>query len=73
MHTLAQLNSGKYANTTHLTLSENLTEFPQEILSLANTLEVLDLSNNQLSNLPAEFAVLKKLKRQKETPVNRLM
>ena len=63
MQTLAQLNSGKYANTTHLTLSENLTEFPQEILSLANTLEVLDLSNNQLSDLPAEFSVLKKLKR----------
>ncbi len=63
MQTLAQLNSGKYANITHLTLSENLTEFPQEILSLANTLEVLDLSNNQLSDLPAEFSVLKKLKR----------
>ncbi len=63
MHSLAQLNSGKYADTTHLTLSENLTVFPQEILSLANTLEVLDLSNNQLSDLPAEFAVLKKLKR----------
>jgi len=63
VHTLAQLNSGQYSNITHLTLSENLLKFPLEILSLANTLEVLDLSNNRLSDLPVEFARLKKLKR----------
>lgn len=62
MQTLAQLNSGQYAHITHLTLSENLSEFPQEIFSLADTLEVLDLSNNQLSDLPKEFSVLKNLK-----------
>jgi hypothetical protein len=63
LHTLAQLISGQYAHTTHLTISENLSEFPQEIFSLADTLEVLDLSNNQLSALPEEFSVLKNLKR----------
>jgi hypothetical protein len=40
-----------------------LSEFPKEILSLANTLEVLDLSNNQISDLPEEFSLLKNLKR----------
>ncbi|MBA6364568.1 protein kinase, partial [Colwellia sp. BRX8-8] len=49
MQTLAQLNSGKYSDITHLTLSENLTEFPQKIFSLANSLEVLDLANNKLT------------------------
>jgi len=63
LQTLALLNSGKYVNTTHLKLSENLSVFPKEILSLANTLEHLDLSDNKLSALPPEFAVLKNLKR----------
>jgi len=63
LQTLAHLNSGKYVNTTHLKLSENLSVFPKEILSLANKLEHLDLSDNKLSALPAEFAELKNLKR----------
>ncbi|MBA6351605.1 leucine-rich repeat-containing protein kinase family protein [Colwellia sp. BRX9-1] len=62
MQTLAQLNSGKYSDITHLTLSENLTEFPQKIFSLANSLEVLDLANNKLTALPCEFSSMKKLK-----------
>ncbi|TWX59548.1 leucine-rich repeat-containing protein kinase family protein [Colwellia hornerae] len=62
MQTLAQLNSGKYSDITHLTLSENLTEFPQQIFSLASSLEVLDLSGNQLSALPIEFSSLQKLR-----------
>ncbi|MEM9804638.1 MAG: leucine-rich repeat-containing protein kinase family protein [Cyanobacteria bacterium P01_D01_bin.56] len=45
-----------------LKLSENLTEFPNEILDLADSLEILDLSNNQLRTLPEEFAQLHKLK-----------
>lgn len=62
MHTLAQLNSGELSGITHLYLSENLTEFPTAILSLADTLEVLDISNNQLSTLPNELSQLHRLK-----------
>ena len=62
MHTLNQLKSGQLAGVTKLTLSENLTEFPLAILTLADTLEVLDLSNNKLSSLPQELAELKKLR-----------
>lgn len=36
--------------------------FPLEILSLADSLEVLDLSNNKLTTLPAEIAQLTHLK-----------
>ncbi|MEA5465645.1 leucine-rich repeat-containing protein kinase family protein [Leptothoe sp. PORK10 BA2] len=45
-----------------LQLAQNLTEFPLEILDLADSLEILDLSNNQLSTLPDEFSQLKNLK-----------
>lgn len=62
MHTLSQLRSGKLAGITRLTLSENLREFPLEILSLVDSLEVLDISNNQLSSLPEELNQLHQLK-----------
>jgi hypothetical protein len=62
LHTLPQLRSGELAGITRLTLSENLREFPLEILSLADSLEVLDISNNQLSSLPEELSQLHQLK-----------
>jgi tRNA A-37 threonylcarbamoyl transferase component Bud32 len=62
LHTLVQLKSGQLTGISRLTLSENLTVFPDEILSLADTLEILDLSNNQLKALPEEIKQLKKLK-----------
>ncbi len=62
MQTLSQLKAGQLIGITSLTLSEELTTFPLEILSLADTLEVLDLSNNHLSSLPNEFAQLHQLK-----------
>jgi hypothetical protein len=62
LHTLAELRAGKLTGITHLCLSENLSHFPLEILSLADSLEVLDLSNNQLCDLPQEVAALTKLK-----------
>jgi hypothetical protein len=62
LHTLAQLQSGHLAGISRLTLSENLTEFPFEILSLADSLEILDLSNNQLKDIPEEIKKLTKLK-----------
>ncbi len=62
MQTLSELRNGKLLGIKHLALRENLTQFPTEILSLADSLEILDLSNNQLSSLPDEIAQLKKLK-----------
>ena len=62
MNTVEQLRSGKLAGTKRLQLVEELTTFPDEIFTLADTLEVLDLSNNNLSDLPDEFASLTKLK-----------
>ncbi|MFT4938977.1 MAG: hypothetical protein ACI88A_002009 [Paraglaciecola sp.] len=62
MHTLSQLKSGQLAGIQRLALSEGLTSFPLEILSLADSLEILDLSNNQLSTLPDELKQLHKLR-----------
>lgn len=62
MQTLSQLKNGDLLGVKRLALSENLTSFPLEILSLADSLEVLDLSNNQLTSLPKELAQLTKLK-----------
>ncbi|MCW8345602.1 leucine-rich repeat-containing serine/threonine-protein kinase [Vibrio sp. ZSDZ65] len=62
MQTLSQLQSGELFGTTHLKLSESLTTFPLEILSLADSLEVLDLSNNLLTSLPDELETFSKLK-----------
>ncbi|MCH1930304.1 protein kinase [Shewanella sp. A25] len=62
MQTLAQLKAGELLGVTRLQLVENLVEFPREIFELADTLEILDLSNNQLDSLPDDFARLKRLK-----------
>jgi hypothetical protein len=62
MQTLAQLRSGSLKGITRLSLSEKLTSFPEEIFDLADTLEILDLSNNLLSSLPKDISRLKKLK-----------
>lgn len=62
MHTLEQLKSGQLNGVTRLQLSEGLTEFPLEILELADSLEILDLSGNQLSDLPQELSQLTNLR-----------
>jgi len=62
LHTLSQLRSGELAGISHLKLPENLSSFPIEILTLADSLEILDLSHNALSSLPDELAQLTKLK-----------
>lgn len=62
LHSLSQLKSGELTGIQHLKLSENLTEFPLEILSLADSLEILDLSDNHLNALPDDFSQLHKLK-----------
>lgn len=43
-------------------IQQQLTEFPREVFDHADTLEILDLGNNQLSQLPDDFPRLKKLK-----------
>ncbi|QFU21898.1 leucine-rich repeat-containing serine/threonine-protein kinase [Shewanella eurypsychrophilus] len=62
MQTLAALQNGQLSSITRLQLAENLTELPNEIFDLADTLEVLDLSNNCLSSLPDDFGRLVQLK-----------
>jgi hypothetical protein len=62
IETLQQLESGRLAGSKQLKLCCGLTEFPTAIFSLADTLEILDLSGNNLSSLPDDFARLKKLK-----------
>ncbi|WP_027214836.1 leucine-rich repeat-containing protein kinase family protein [Burkholderia sp. WSM2232] len=60
--TLEQLRAGQLTGTRHLKLACGLSEFPREILDLADTLEVLDLSGNALMTLPDDFARLRKLR-----------
>ncbi len=62
MQTLQDLLSGKLLNTKKLKLSCGLTEFPREIFALSETLELLDLSGNKLSELPLELGMFQKLK-----------
>ncbi|MCK6425138.1 MAG: leucine-rich repeat-containing serine/threonine-protein kinase [Burkholderiaceae bacterium] len=59
--TLAALRRGDLAGARSLTLRGGLTELPQEIFALADTLEQLDLSGNALTALPADFARLTRL------------
>lgn len=61
MHTLEDLRAGKLAGITRLDLSCGLTHFPDEIFSLADSLQVLNLSGNQLTDLPADLHRLKHL------------
>ncbi|WP_130903001.1 leucine-rich repeat-containing protein kinase family protein [Pseudomonas sp. Sample_23] len=62
MHTLAQLRAGELYGITRLDLSCGLTEFPNEIFQLAETLEVLNLSGNALSSLPDDLHRLTRLR-----------
>lgn len=60
--TLEALLSGQYKGIKKLKLSANLAAFPLDVLSLFDSLEILDLSNNPLSSLPNDFSRLHKLK-----------
>lgn len=62
MNTLAQLKRGELAGVTRLKLSEHLETFPSEIFDMADSLEVLDLSGNRLSQLPSDLWRLHKLR-----------
>jgi Protein tyrosine and serine/threonine kinase/Leucine rich repeat len=60
--TLNLLRAGQLVGTQKLALNCGLTTFPAEILDLADSLEILDLSNNALKSLPDDFGRLKNLK-----------
>lgn len=62
MQTLSQLLAGELKGAKRIKLSCGLTTFPPQLFELADTLEILDLSNNQLSALPSDFDTFQKLK-----------
>ncbi|PTB83596.1 protein kinase [Sulfurovum lithotrophicum] len=62
LNTLEELKSGSLKGATHVKLACGLETFPQELFNLADTLEVLDLTDNKLSTLPKDFNLFKKLK-----------
>lgn len=63
MKTLEKLKSGNLKNSTYIKIAANLEIFPKELYTLVDTLEVLDLTDNNLSYLPDDFDRFKKLKR----------
>ncbi len=62
METIDLLRSGQLQGIKRLDLAAGLTEFPIEIFELADTLEILNLSDNRLRSLPADLGRLHKLK-----------
>jgi len=62
MHTLDALRAGELIGIKRLNLAADLTEFPAEIFDLADSLEVLNLSGNLLSDLPKDITRLHKLR-----------
>jgi hypothetical protein len=62
METLERLRTSNVKETKRLNLSCGLSHFPREIFDFADSLEVLDLSNNHLSSLPDDLPKLRNLK-----------
>lgn len=62
MQTLSELKAGKCQGAREVRLAENLSDFPRELFDLADSLELLDLSNNRLSRLPDDFDRFQRLK-----------
>ncbi len=60
--TLAQLRAGALLGAARVDLSADLTAVPREILTLADSLETLNLSGNQLEDLPEWLPELGKLR-----------
>jgi hypothetical protein len=61
MDTLTALRSGQLMGATRINISAGLTEFPLDLLQLKDSLEVLDLSNNQLRSLPDDLSQFTRL------------
>ncbi|MCY7368864.1 MAG: leucine-rich repeat domain-containing protein [Chamaesiphon sp.] len=62
METIDLLRCGQLQGIKRLDLAAGLTEFPIEIFDLADSLEILNLSDNQLRSLPADLGRLTNLK-----------
>ena len=62
MHSLSALKSGQLIGEQRVKMSCALDAFPEELFALADTLEVLDLSGNQLCSLPDDFGRFRKLR-----------
>jgi hypothetical protein len=62
MDLLSQLRTGQLHGIERLDLSCDLTEFPREIFTLADSLEVLNLSGNALTSLPDDLPQLQRLR-----------
>ena len=63
MNTLIELKLGNLKDSKYIKIVAGLETFPQELYSLVNTLEVLDLTDNNLTTLPDDFDRFKKLTR----------
>lgn len=62
MKTLKKLKSGNLIGSKNIKIAAGLETFPQELYSLIDTLEVLDLTDNNLTTLPDDFDKFKKLR-----------
>ncbi|ROL72757.1 leucine-rich repeat-containing protein kinase family protein [Pseudomonas vranovensis] len=62
MHTLEDLKAGRLAGISRLDLACGLEHFPREIFDLADSLQVLNLTGNNLSDLPEDLGRLHQLK-----------
>lgn len=62
MKTLQLLQTGQLTGNKSLSLACGLETFPSEIFDIADSLEILDLSNNRLNRLPDDLGRLKKLR-----------
>jgi hypothetical protein len=62
METIDLLRSGKLQGIKRLDLAASLMKFPIEIFELADSLEILNLSDNNLRSLPADLGRLHQLK-----------
>lgn len=62
MNTLEEIRRGDLNGAEHVRLNLNLRDFPSELYSLADSLEVLDLCDNQLSVLPDDMGRFTRLK-----------
>lgn len=60
--TLDLLNAGKLVGAKHIKISAGLTSFPPALYALADTLEILDLTGNALSELPDDLSRFKQLR-----------
>jgi Protein tyrosine and serine/threonine kinase/Leucine rich repeat len=62
METIDLLRAGQLQGIKRLDLAAGLSDFPSEIFDLADSLEILDLSDNNLRSLPEDLGRLHQLK-----------